>query len=466
MTLALKSWSWYEEVSIVGTLLIRNARLLATMDEWRREIEGGAIFVRDNVIEQVGPSQSLPAGADIVIDAGDKVVMPGMVNTHHHLFQCLTRAVPQVQDAKLFDWLRNLYPMWAHITPEMIYVSAKLALSELLLTGCTTVADHLYFYANGSRIDDEIRAARELGVRFHPSRGSMSIGKSQKGLPPESVVEDEEAILRDCVRAIETYHQPERYGMCRIVIAPCAPFNVSEMLMRQSAEMARQYGVHLHTHVAETLDEEAYCLRRVGLRPIAYMRELGWVGPDVWWAHVVWPNEEEIALLAETGTGVAHCPSSNMRLGSGIAPIREYLDAGVRVGLAVDGSASNDSGHMFAEARNALLLQRVTKGADALSAREVLEMATLGGAAVLGRDDIGALAPGMAADVIGVDLNQIDFAGAQADPLAALVFCTPPKVDFSIVNGRVVVQEGRLVNVDLSELVGRHNTLSRELLAG
>lgn len=447
------------------TLLVRNARLLVTMDEQRREIEGGGVFVRDNVIEQVGPSQELPKEADRVIDAQDKVVLPGLVNTHHHLFQCLTRAVPRVQDVTLFDWLRNLYPIWTHITPEMITVSAKLALSELLLSGCTTVSDHLYLYPNGTRLDDEIRAAHELGVRFHPSRGSMSVGRSQGGLPPDAIVEDEKVILQDSRRVIETFHEPERYGMCRLVISPCAPFNVSEALMRQSAELARQYSVHLHTHVAETLAEEVYCLQHVGLRPVAYMRELGWVGPDVWWAHVVWPNEEEIALLAETGTGVAHCPSSNMRLGSGIAPIRKYLDAGVRVGLAVDGSASNDSSHMLAEVRMAMLLQRVTKGADALSAREALEMSTLGGAAVLGRDDIGALAPDMAADLIGIDLNRIGLAGAQSDPLAALVFCTPPAVDFSIINGQVVVEDGALVKVDLPQLVARHNALSRELLA-
>ena len=449
----------------MNTLLVHHARLLVTMDERRREIEDGAVYARGGVIEQVGPSSDLPSEADIVLDARDRVVLPGLINTHHHLFQSLTRAVPAAQNVGLFDWLRALYPLWSKIDPEMIYVSAKLALSELILSGCTTVSDHLYLYPNGARLDDEIRAARELGVRFHPSRGSMSLGQSQGGLPPDPLVEDEDAILLDSRRVIEEYHDPDRYSMCRVVIAPCAPFNVSEDLMRQSAKLARSYGVHLHTHIAESLDEQAYCLRRVGLRPIAYMQALGWVGPDVWWAHVVWPNEGEIKLLAETGTGVAHCPSSNMRLGSGIAPIREYLDAGVRVGLAVDGSASNDSSSMFAEARMALLLQRVTKGADALSAREVIEMATLGGAAVLGRDDIGALAPGMAADMIGLDLNRLELAGAQSDPLASLIFCTPSTVDFSVINGRVVTEDGALVGVDLASLIGRHNALSRELLA-
>lgn len=448
------------------TTLVRNAHLLVTMDAARREIADGALLIRDNVIEWVGPTRSLDAQADRVIDASDKLVMPGLVNTHHHLFQSLTRALPKVQDAKLFDWLRGLYPVWRHITPEMIYRSAKLALAELLLSGCTTVADHLYLYPKGCRIDDEIRAGRELGVRLHPSRGSMSVGQSKGGLPPDDIVEDEDDILRDSVRAIEAFHEPQRYGMCRLAIAPCAPFNVSEDLMRESARLARQYGVRMHTHIAETRDEQAYTLRRVGRRPIAYMQDLGWVGPDVWWAHVVWPSQEEIALLAETGTGVAHCPSSNMRLGSGIAPIREYLDAGVKVGLAVDGSASNDSGHMFAEARMALLLQRVTKGADALTAREALEIATLGGATVLGRDDIGALAPGMAADLIAIDLNQVGFAGAQADPLAATLFCAPPSVDLSMINGQIIIEDGHLLTAELATLVAKHNKLSRELFSG
>ena len=448
----------------MSTLLIRNARLLVTMDATRREIPDGALFIRDNIIEQVGPTAALPRAADRIINAQDKIVLPGLVNTHHHLFQALTRALPRAQDAKLFDWLTTLYPIWAGLTAEAFYTSARLGLCELMLSGCTTASDHHYLYPQGVRLDDEIRAARELGIRFHPCRGSMSVGRSKGGLPPDSVVEDEGAVLEDCVRVIEAYHQPQRYGMCRIVIAPCAPFNVSEQLMRRSAELARRYSVHLHTHVAETQDEEAYCLERVGLRPVAYMRELGWVGPDVSYAHAVWLNSEEIGLLAETGTGVAHCPSSNMRLGSGIAPVREYLDAGVHVGLAVDGSASNDSGHMLAEARMAMLLQRVAKGADALSAREALEMATLGGAAVLGRDDIGALAPGMAADLIAINLNCPDFAGAQADPLAALVFCAPPKVDLSIINGRVVIEDGAFVDVDLGELVAQHNAASRKLL--
>jgi 8-oxoguanine deaminase len=452
-------------------LFIRHARVLATMDDQGREIEDGALLIRDGAIAWVGPTPSqrsdeasLDLPEDVtIIDAPDLVLLPGLVNTHHHLFQSLTRALPGAQDATLFGWLRTLYPLWARITPEMITISAKLALCELILSGCTTVADHLYLFPNGSRLDDEIRAAQELGVRFHPSRGSMSLGESEGGLPPDAVIEDEEYILNDTRRVIEAYHDPGPRAMLRIAVGPCAPFNVSEDLMRQSAVLGRAYGLQLHTHVAETKDEEDYTLEQVGMRPIPYMHSLGWTGADVWWAHAVWPNEAEIQLMAGTGTGVAHCPSSNMRLGSGIAPVRAYLDAGVRVGLAVDGSASNDSGHMLAEARQAMLLQRVLKGADALTAREALRIATCGGASVLGRDDIGVLAPGMAADVVGFDVSGIDYAGAQADPLAALLFCQPSKVALSIINGQVVVEDGELVGVDLSALAAQHNALARQL---
>jgi 8-oxoguanine deaminase len=448
----------------VPTLLVKNAELLVTMDDRRRRFPGGGLYVEDNVIRQVGPAQELPPTADRIIDARGMVVLPGLVNTHHHLYQSLTRNLPAAQDAELFDWLRTLYPIWAGLTGEAVYVSALIALSELILSGCTTVADHLYLYPNDSRIDDEIRAAQQLGVRFHPSRGSMSLGKSKGGLPPDSVVEDEEAILADCQRVVEQYHDPAPYGMCRIVIAPCSPFSVTPELMRASAAFARERGLTLHTHVAETLDEEAFCIRKFGVRPVELMRQLDWVGPDVWWAHCVYLNEEEVALMGATGTGVAHCPSSNMRLGSGIAPVRAMIDGGVKVGLAVDGSASNDSGHMLAEARQALLLQRVKEGATALSAEEALWLGTGGGAAVLGRDDIACLSPGMAADFIGVRLDRLAFAGAQADPLAALLFCTPPTVDLSVINGQVVVREGQLLRLDLAATIARHNELAQELL--
>lgn len=446
------------------TTLLQNSTLLVTMDDARRRIAGGGLYIEDNVIRQVGPTAELPPAADRVLDAGGMVVLPGLVNCHHHLYQSLTRALPTAQDAELFDWLRTLYPVWAGLTGEAVYVSALTALSEMVLSGCTTAADHLYLYPNDSRIDDEIRAAREVGVRFHPNRGSMSLGKSQGGLPPDSVTEDEDAILADSQRAYEAFHDPAPYSMCRIVIAPCSPFSVTPDLMRASAAFARERGLHLHTHVAETLDEEEFCLRKFGVRPAELMRELGWLGPDVWWTHCVHLNEDEVRLMAETGTGVSHCPSSNMRLGSGIAPIRAMMDAGVNVGLGVDGSASNDSSHMLAEARQALLLQRVKLGASALSAEEALWLVTRGGAAVLGRDDVGALAPGMAADFIGVRLDRLAFAGCQADPLAALVFCEPPQVDLSVINGCVVVEDARLRTVDLPATIAHHNRLAQELL--
>jgi cytosine/adenosine deaminase-related metal-dependent hydrolase len=449
----------------MSTLLIRHIRHLATFDAARREIADGAVLMDGPRIAQVGASSELPATADRVIDGQHLLVMPGLVNTHHHFFQSLTRALPGAQDAKLFDWLTYLYPIWARITPQMIHVSAKLALAELMLSGCTTAADHQYLFPNGARLDDAIRAADELGIRFHPTRGSMSVGESDGGLPPDTLVEDEEAILRDCER-VAAFHQPERYSMCRIALAPCAPFNVSEGLLRETAALARRLGLRLHTHVAETLDEQTYTLERVGQRPIAYMHSLGWTGPDVWWTHVVWPNQQEIALMAETGTGVAHCPCSNMRLGSGVAPIGAFLRAGVPVGLAVDGSASNDSGHLLAEARQALLLQRVAHGSDALPARAALELATLGGARVLGRDDVGALAPDMAADLVGYDLRSPDLAGALADPLAALVFCHPPKVALSVINGRVRIADGAFVDLDVLGLAADHNRLSHALVAG
>jgi 8-oxoguanine deaminase len=449
----------------MGTLLLRNAQLLVTMDDRRRQIPGGCLWVRDNVIEAVGLAAELPQEADRVLDASRLVVLPGLINTHHHLYQTLTRALPAVQNAELFDWLRHLYPIWAELTAEAVYHSALVGLAELLLTGCTTANDHLYLVPQDARHDDEIRAARELGIRFHPCRGSMSLGKSAGGLPPDRVVQTEEEILADSERLYTAFHDPAPYSMLRIVVAPCSPFSVSGKSMRRSAAWARERGLTLHTHVAETRDEEEFCLRRFGCRPAEYMRRLDWVGPDVWWAHAIHLDEEEIGLLAETGTGVAHCPSSNMRLGSGIAPIREYLDAGVRVGLGVDGSASNDSSHMLAEARMALLLQRVTKGAAALTVQEALELATRGGARVLGRNDLGALAPGMAADFIGIDLERLEFAGAAChDPLGSLVLCTPPTVDLSVIDGRVVVEKGEIPGLDLERAVARQNELALEMV--
>jgi 8-oxoguanine deaminase len=455
----------------MGTLLLRHADLLLTLDQNRHRIVDGALFARDNVIETVGPTANLPSSADIVLEARGKIVLPGLINTHHHLYQTLTRAVPAAQNANLFNWLKTLYPIWAGLTGEAVYISALVGMAELILSGCTTASDHLYIFPNDARIDDEIRAAQQIGLRFHASRGSMSLGESQGGLPPDRVVEDEDDILRDTQRAIQEYHEADRYGMIRIVVAPCSPFSVTPDLMREAADLARSYNVHLHTHLAETLDEEEFCLAQFGHRPIGYAEKLGWVGDDVWYAHGVHVNGSEIQLMARTGTGVCHCPSSNMRLASGIAPVRAYRDHGVKVGLGVDGSASNDSSHLLAEARQALLLGRLSPGRprasgdpSGLTADDVLEMATLGGAQVLGRDDIGSLAPGMAADFIAFDLHQLAFAGALHDPVAALVFCTPPRVDLGVINGRVVVQDGRLTTVEMGPIIERHNRIARALV--
>ncbi|MEQ1682245.1 MAG: 8-oxoguanine deaminase [Burkholderiaceae bacterium] len=447
------------------TLLIRNARLLVTMDAQRREIAGGAVFVRDHVIEAVGGSSELPATADEVIDAHDQIVIPGLVNTHHHMYQTLTRAC--VQDNELFGWLQGLYPIWANLTPEMVRVSTQTAMAELLLSGCTTSSDHLYIYPNGVRLDDSIEAAAQIGMRFHAARGSMSVGQSQGGLPPDRVVEREADILKDTQRLIERWHNPGRFAMQRVVVAPCSPFSVSRELMRDSALLAREHRVSLHTHLAENDNDIDYTREKFNCTPAEYAEQLGWLGPDVWCAHCVKLDAAGIALFARTGTGVAHCPCSNMRLASGIAPIRAMRDAGVSVGLGVDGAASNDAGHMLGEARMAMLLQRVAhgpvKGPSAMSAREALEIATLGGARVLGRDDIGALAVGMAADIVTVPLDDIGVAGALHDPLAALLFCHVPRIKHSVVNGRVVVRDGRLTTLELPLLVERHNRLAAEL---
>ena len=451
----------------MATLLIRNARLLVTMDAQRREIEDGGVFVRGHVIEAVGPSAGLPQTADEVIDAHDQVVIPGLVNTHHHMYQTLTRVIRPAQDCELFQWLQTLYPIWANLTPEMVRVSTQTAMAELLLSGCTTSSDHLYIYPNGIRLDDSIEAAAQIGMRFHAARGSMSVGQSQGGLPPDSVVESESAILKDTQRLIERWHDPARFAMQRIVVAPCSPFSVSRELMRDAALLAREHGVSLHTHLAENDNDIAYTREKFNCTPAEYAEGLGWLGPDVWHAHCVKLDEAGIRLFAKTGTGVSHCPGSNMRLASGIAPIRAMRDAGVPVSIAVDGAASNDSGHMLGEARLAMLLQRVAygpvKGPSALTAREVLEIATLGGAKVLNRDDIGALAPGMAADIVTVPLGEIGLTGAHHDPLAALMFCHVPRVRHSVVQGRVVVRDGELTTVELPRLIERHNRLASEL---
>ncbi|MBN9358417.1 MAG: 8-oxoguanine deaminase [Herbaspirillum huttiense] len=452
-----------QEQATGKTLLIRNARVLVTMNEGREEIASGALYIRGKVIEQVGKTEDLPQEADEVIDASHHVVIPGLINTHHHMYQSLTRAIPSAQNGELFNWLTNLYPIWAGLTPEMIRVSTLTAMAELILSGCTTSSDHLYIYPNQTRLDDSLEAAAQIGMRFHGARGAMSVGQSKGGLPPDRVVEEEPAILKDTQRLIETYHDSQRHAMQRIVVAPCSPFSVSRDLMREAADLARHYGVSLHTHLAENVNDIAYSREKFNMTPAEYAEDCGWVGHDVWHAHCVQLDEHGIDLFARTGTGVAHCPCSNMRLASGIAPIRKMLDAGVSVGLGVDGSASNDSAHMLGEVRQAMLLQRVGFGPDAMTARQALEVATLGGAKVLNRDDIGALKPGMSADVVMFDTRQIAFAGALHDPVAALVFCTPANVNTSIINGRVIVREGQLTTIDLGAVLERHNHLAYQL---
>lgn len=458
----------------MSTLLVKNTAVLVTMDDQRQEIQNGGLFIRDNVIEQIGPTDSLPETADTVLDLSDHIVLPGFVNTHHHMYQTLTRALAQEMD--LFSWLKTLYPIWANLSDEAIYISTKTALIEMMLSGCTATSDHLYVFPNDCTLDSQIRAATEMGVRFHAARGSMSLGESDGGLPPDRVTEDEAFILKDSQRLIETYHNNDRHSMMRIVLAPCSPFSVTPDLMRQSADLARAYpGVRLHTHLAETIEEEAFCLEVFGHRPVPYIESLGWTGDDVWHAHCVHMSDEEIDVFGRTGTGVAHCPSSNMILASGIAPVVSWREAGVRVGLGLDGSASNDGNHMIGEARMAMLLQKVAPDrylsevpggrggfagdAKALDARQALELATRGGASVLGRDDIGHLAPGMSADFIAINLNQVAYAGAH-DPVAAVLYCQPRTVDYSVINGKVVVENGRLITVDPDQIVRRHREIA------
>lgn len=449
----------------MSTLLLKNIRCLATFDDEGRELEGAWLLIRDRVIDGLGAvDEALPENADRVIDLSNHVLMPGLVNTHHHMFQSLTRVM--AQDCELFDWLGALYPIWSGLRGEDVYVAAKLAMAELLLSGCTTASDHHYLFPNDVRLEDEIRAAQETGIRFHAARGSMSLGESDGGLPPDHLVEREPDILRDTQRLLETWHDPAPQSMLRIVVAPCSPFSVTVDLMREAAELARDYGVQLHTHLAENDKDVAYSLDSFGMTPGQYAEDLGWVGDDVWHAHCVKLNRDEIRLFARTGTGVCHCPSSNMRLASGIAPIRNMLDNRVKVGLGVDGSASNDSGHLLGEARQALLLARALGDPAALSAREALQMATRGGAAVLGRDDIGQIAPGMSADFVAFRLDGPGMAGATHDPVAALVFCQQPTVDLSVINGEIVVEDGELRTVDLPSLIERHNQLSAELIRG
>lgn len=460
------------------TLLIHRADALATMDDARGQYKDASLIIQGNAVAWVGHSADLPAGAlhaaSEVIDARGCVVVPGLVNTHHHMFQSLTRAVPAAQNAELFGWLKALYPIWAKLTPEMVNVSTQIAMAELLLSGCTTSSDHLYIYPNGVRLDDSIDAARQIGMRFHATRGAMSVGESAGGLPPDNLVENEAAILTDTQRLIERYDDKGRYGMLRVAAAPCSPFSVSTSLMRESAALARSLGARMHTHLAENDHDVAYTLEKFGMTPAQYAESLGWLGDDVWHAHCVKLDAHGMGRFAATGTGVAHCPCSNMRLASGIAPIRHMLDSGVAVGLGVDGSASNDAAHMLNEARQAMLLARVGRsiepfGCDAgpreIGALDALHMATRGGAKVLGRNDIGMIATGMAADVAIYDTRTLGFAGgAVHDPIGALLFCASANAAYTIVNGKVVVRQGQLTTVDLGPLIERHNQLAMQLV--
>ncbi len=462
-------------------ILIKNISLLASplYEGGWLEIENGVLVTERNTIMFIGSAKTFTAWQaekqiefDKTIDASGTVVLPGFINGHHHLYQSLTRTIGTAEGKSLFNWLKFLYPIWGRLTPEAVYISAKLALVELVMSGATTVADHLYIFPNGTSIADEIRAAQEVGVRFHPTRGSMSLGESQGGLPPDYLVEDENEILKNSLAMIEEFHNPDKYSMLRVGLAPCSPFSVTSDLMEQSAFLARSFrNVHLHTHLAETIDENQFCLDMFGKRPLEYVSELGWHGDDVWFAHMVHPDDKEIEHLAAHRSGICHCPSSNMILASGIAPIRQMLDGGVKVGLGVDGSASNDSNHLLAEARQAMLLQRVgwpgfVSSADRFSAREALELATIGGAKMLARDDIGRLEVGKVADFIAFRIDDIAHAGGQADLLASLLTCSPASVWLSVINGKVIVEDGEFLAFDINLLVEKHNKLSAKLIAG
>jgi cytosine/adenosine deaminase-related metal-dependent hydrolase len=447
-------------------ILIKNPLLVATMNDGREEFRGGHILIEDNRIVSLGP-EPLNAEADQILDATGMVIVPGFVNTHHHLFQSLTRNIPLMQNQSLFDWLKNHYEVWRELRAESVFISAQVGLLELMRSGATTSADHLYLFpekASHDLIDAEIRAAQQVGIRFQPTRGSMSLGESSGGLPPDDVVQSESDILADTERLVVEYHDPVPGAMVRISLAPCSPFSVTERLLRATAAFARDRNLQLHTHLAETLYEENFCLRQVGLRPVAYLDSLEWLTDHTWVAHAVHLQDDEIKRLAETGTGVSHCPSSNQRLGSGIARVKEMLEQGVRVGLGVDGSASNDSGNMLAEIRQALLLSRLREQPCWLDAREVLWMATRGGAAVLGRDDIGELAVGKQADLALFSVQGLEYAGSLSDPLAALVFTvrTSP-VDHLIISGKLQIQAG-VPKVNLDELIQQQNRMSDEML--
>ena len=449
--------------------LFKNIDYLATFDSSDRELTKANILVSDGKIERIDTLDIFETEEECSeINCEGKLIIPGMVNTHHHLFQSMFRNVKGAQNMKLFDWLVFLYERWKLLYSDAIYSAATVGIYEMMKTGVTTTSDMFYLYPENSDdfFDREMEAAFRTGVRFHPCRGSMSLSRKDGGLPPDSVVQTEEKIMEECERVVKKYHNPSRYSMYRVALAPCSPFSVTGKLMKDTLEMAEKYDLLVHTHLAETADEDEYCIEKFGLKPVDYMEKLGWLNPRAWFAHCVYIDESERARFAENNVGVSHCPTSNMRLGSGIAPIVEMLKhEKIRLSLAVDGSASNDTGNMLQETRNALLLQRVLKGADSITPREVLKMATLGGAQVLRMDDyIGSLEVGKSADFIAFDLNTLEFAGGLSDPLSALVLCDMKNVDLSIINGKIRIKDGIILDEDLKGIIDTQNAMSKGIL--
>ncbi|MCL5039396.1 MAG: 8-oxoguanine deaminase [Firmicutes bacterium] len=449
----------------MSTLLIKDASYIVTMDESQPLLRDASIFIRDGQIEAIG--EGLWTQADEVVAAKGRIVYPGLVNTHHHLYQVLTRNLPRVQRMELFDWLKILYRLWRGIDGEMVYTAAQVGLGELVRYGCTTSADHHYVFppGQGDLIDRQIEAAQTLGIRFHATRGGMSLGESAGGLPPDDLVQSSAVILKDSQRLIETYHDPAPLAMTRVALAPCSPFSVTADLLRESAALARAYGVRLHTHLAETKDEERFCLATTGRRPLDYMEEVGWLGEDVWYAHGIYLNDDELQRMAFTGTGVAHCPVSNMKLSSGVVRLPKMLKQGVPVGLAVDGSASNDGSDLLAEIRTAYLLHRLQYGGEAPTAEEILALATRGSARLLGRDDIGVLAIGKAGDLFIVSTDRLEMAGTLEDPVTipAVVGINRP-VDMTVVNGRVIYRDGVFAAMDEQGVARRAEKMAHRLL--
>jgi len=451
----------------MATLVLKNIAHLVTMNDGRRTIHGAYVFVRDGRIEAVGPAAEGPKRFDRVVDCSWLAVMPGMINTHHHFYQTMTRNLPNCQDAKLFDWLLYLFDIWAKMTPEALRSGALVAAAELLASGCTTSVDHAYVYPDGNAdlFDVEVAALKEAGIRMHLCRGSMSLSREDGGLPPKCVVQTDDQILSHCEQVIERYHEADDLGMMRVVLAPCSPFSVTADIMRRTVELAEKHDVLIHTHLAETQDEDDFCIEKVGMRPAAYLDSLGWMRENAFFAHCVWLNDDEIRLMAERKAGVAHCPVSNMRLGSGIAPIVPMLKAGVKVSIAVDGSASNDSSNMLAEARQAMLLQRVKYGASSMTGMQALEVATLGGAAVLNRSaTLGSVEKGKAADLIGIRMDTLEYAGGQEDPALAPIFCFTKGVDLNIVNGEVLIEKGAFTKLDVEKIVADHNRIAHDMV--